>query len=232
LKSKCAFKNILRFSTLIILLSGIDSLGMDHSMATSLSTKNQGETLQEMPMAKKKRIYTVTGEEDFEAVSGFGANDSMAGMMNLMMVEGSGIENMEMAPMKAQETDSVALENVTDKKALERKSISQNLSMKVVVEPKKPIMGTNKLNIRVTDQNGKPMMGLKLKAIVAMASMDMGTTTPKVRELESGNYEVETRFLMQGPWRVTITSQNKEGIETFKNDFIFEAGAQKPWIQK
>ena len=52
-----------------------------------------------VPQLQEKGTYTATGSEDWKAQTGFGHNAGMVGMMNQMMVGGSGMEGMKMAPM-------------------------------------------------------------------------------------------------------------------------------------
>jgi nitrogen fixation protein FixH len=52
-----------------------------------------------VPQLQEKGTYTATGNEDWKAQTGFGHNAGMVGMMNQMMVGGSGMEGMKMAPM-------------------------------------------------------------------------------------------------------------------------------------
>lgn len=61
------------------------------------------------------------------------------------------------------------------------------------------------LTLTVTGSNGKPLVGAKVKAAVAMTSMDMGTTFPAIKELGGGKYQGIVSFAMQGPWRVSVT---------------------------
>ena len=53
-----------------------------------------------MPQLQEKGTYTATGGEDWKAQTGFGHNAGMVGMMNQMMVGGSGMEGMKMPAMK------------------------------------------------------------------------------------------------------------------------------------
>lgn len=55
----------------------------------------------QMPKLKAKRVYTVPNPEAGEALEaqrGFGDQSDEVQMMNLMMVGGSGYEEMEMTP--------------------------------------------------------------------------------------------------------------------------------------
>jgi len=52
-----------------------------------------------IPELKETGTYTATGKEDWKMQAGFGHNAGMVGMMNKMMVGGSGSEGMKMAPM-------------------------------------------------------------------------------------------------------------------------------------
>jgi hypothetical protein len=54
-----------------------------------------------IPKIAPSRIVTVTGDEDWDEITAFGRESSFVAMMNLMMVGGSGYENMRMEPVKA-----------------------------------------------------------------------------------------------------------------------------------
>ncbi len=62
----------------------------------------------------------------------------------------------------------------------------------------------NTLTLTLTDGSGKPVLGAKIEAAVAMTGMDMGTTRPVFQETGGGRYEAAVAFSMPGPWRVTL----------------------------
>lgn len=64
--------------------------------------------------------------------------------------------------------------------------------------------GDNTLNISLTNAAGKPITAAKITAQVGMTSMDMGTTSPDVKEMGKGHYATTVAFNMAGPWRVTL----------------------------
>ncbi len=53
-----------------------------------------------MPQLQEQRTYIATGKEDWKVRTGFGKNTGVVAMMSQMMVGGSGMEGMKMAPMK------------------------------------------------------------------------------------------------------------------------------------
>ena len=69
-------------------------------MIVSLGSLNKSqagsEGMKDLPLIKAGKIHTVDGSEDFESEKGFGDEEPMVKMMNLMMVEGSGYEGMSM----------------------------------------------------------------------------------------------------------------------------------------
>jgi len=79
--------------------------GMDMKSAEMKSTEMKGMTgiadmkTATIPELKEKGTYTATGDENWEKQTGFGKNAGMVGMMNLMMVGGSGMEGMKMPAM-------------------------------------------------------------------------------------------------------------------------------------
>ena len=71
-----------------------------------------------------------------------------------------------------------------------------------IASPVKP--GDNALDITVANAAGKPLTSAKITAQVAMTLMDMGTTSPPIKELGKGHYGATVNFSMSGPWRVTV----------------------------
>ena len=71
-----------------------------------------------------------------------------------------------------------------------------------IASPVKP--GDNALDITVANAAGKPLTSAKIAAQVAMTLMDMGTTSPPIKELGKGHYGATVNFSMSGPWRVTV----------------------------
>lgn len=64
--------------------------------------------------------------------------------------------------------------------------------------------GDNALDIVVTNAAGKPLTSAKITAQVEMTSMNMGTTSPLVKETGKGHYTTTVNFSMTGPWRVIV----------------------------
>ena len=170
-------------------------------VAGAQSAANYKEAMQDMPRLQAKRLLTVTGNENWSQMTGFGKDTPMVSMMTLMMVGGSGMEHMTMKSMK------MGTMNMGDMAmgAPEAPPASSGLPVTVTLTPNPPIVGDNTLDVLVTDTGGKPVTGLKWTATVEMTSMDMGTTHPKVTEGKNGHYTTEAEFSMKGPWRVTFT---------------------------
>ncbi len=77
-------------------MPGMDTGGMNMGgMKTGIADMKTAT----VPQLQEKGTYTATGSEDWKAQTGFGHNAGMVGMMNQMMVGGSGMEGMKMAPM-------------------------------------------------------------------------------------------------------------------------------------
>jgi hypothetical protein len=55
------------------------------------------ESMPNMPIIKPKRVFTVENPEELAAQAGFGKDAKEIEMMNQMMVEGSGMEGMDMS---------------------------------------------------------------------------------------------------------------------------------------
>lgn len=172
------------------------------------------ESMPSMPTIKSK-IYTVKNGEDLDSQKGFGDEEAMTRMMNLMMVEGSGYEGMDMEAMK------LADNNLHNSHSMEGMNMATTGSKKsdgyvVDVEKKDVKVGTNSVEFSVKE-NGKVAKGLKIKSQVYMTSMDMGTEEPQVKEIMAGKYQVKASFIMKGPWAIKLIFPNgKENVLNFE----------------
>ena len=185
-------------------------------LTTLLSTTALAGTqgMSSMPTIQPKKVYTVKGDEDFDSQKGFGEEESMTRMMNLMMVEGSGYEGMDMDAMKV--SDNTARSSGHSMSGMSTQDpVKSDFPYQVEVLNKQTKVGSNNIEFSVK-QNGKEVKGLKLKAQVYMTSMDMGTEEPKVKEMTAGKYQVKAPFTMKGPWAVKIIfPNNKETVLDF-----------------
>ncbi len=172
-----------------------------------------------IPRLQEKGTYTATGDEDWKKQTGFGHNAGMVGMMVQMMVGGSGMEGMKMAPMNMKFDEQNYAKPAGDEAAGDmagmdmggKKDAMPGMKMPAAASSatitaalSAPKSGDNALQIAVTDAQGKPVTGAKITTSVAMTSMDMGTTHPTVKELGGGKYAASVNFGMAGPWRVTV----------------------------
>src|SRR5262249_17429781 len=140
-------EEIVRITPFLILLCATPVLAGTEGMPT-------------MPLAKPLRTITVTGKEDFEAIRGFGKEASEVEMMNLMMIEGSGMEAMEMGGMKTGPESAVAAPAPS-------KAGNSPYEVFAHVSPGPPRVGANTLDLTVIDHStGKPSSGLSLRAEV------------------------------------------------------------------
>jgi hypothetical protein len=192
-------KSILLFSALI--------------SATAIAA-NEG--MPNMPKVNAKRVYMVKSQEEGETLlddRGFGEKEPEVKMMNLMMVEGSGYEGMDMAGMKLSKNDkgtpSMDMSGSGKNEASSAEG-AHSYEVKQTIKPNPPKPGVNTIEFLVNDKSGKPAKGLKIKSEVKMTSMDMGTENPKVKEIAPGKYQTKVSFTMQGPWAVTLTFPNGE----------------------
>jgi nitrogen fixation protein FixH len=196
--------------------------------AVGSSTQNapSKEAMKDVPRLKEKQILTVTGKEDWSALTGFGADAGMAEMMTQMMVGGSGMEHMKMGPMKP----GMKMASMPGM-PMGVGASSGGMPVTVTLSQNPPIIGDNTLDVLVTDAGGKPMTGLKLMASVAMTSMDMGTAKPKVTEGKDGHYAVTAAFSMKGPWQVTLMTdpKAKKGA-ALHTALTFDVGSKDKWV--
>ncbi|HLK55260.1 MAG TPA: FixH family protein [Chthonomonadaceae bacterium] len=151
---------------------------------------------QNPPRLQPKAVLTVTGNENWEEMTGFGKDAAMAEMMTLMMVGGSGMEHMKMGAMKSGKP-----------KEGTPAATGQAEGWQVVLNTKADMLtvGKNTLDVTIMDPAGKPVTGAKVSSAVEMTSMDMGVKRPLAKEGEAGHYLTDVEFSMKGPWRVTLT---------------------------
>jgi hypothetical protein len=174
------------------------------SIASVTTTVRAGsESMPSMPVIKEKKVTIITGKEDMQNTQGFGDSEGEVKMMNLMMVEGSGYEGMEM-DMGAHGHSHAKAENSATPKQDEFP-----YEIHATIKPNPPKVGANQLEFTLTDRKTKKeVSGLKLEAEVFMTSMDMGTEMPKVQERTPGRYQTKVSFSMKGPWAVKIKVQS------------------------
>lgn len=77
---------------------------MERGPSIALEAMHHGpDAASSMPKIAPTRVWTVTGDEDWDALTGFGRTSPFVAMMNLMMVGGSGFENMRMPAVKPED---------------------------------------------------------------------------------------------------------------------------------
>jgi hypothetical protein len=188
-----------------------------------------------MPKIQPKKTFSVQNAdagEDLQAERGFGEQEPMVRMMNLMMVEGSGMEGMDMGSMKMTASNEAppkhssipGMNMGSEKKSMAEPEKSEEKSgtftYEIKAAPEAAKVGTNTLEISILNA-GKPAKGLAPKAKVYMTSMDMGTEEPKVKEVSPGKYRVKVAFAMKGPWAVKLTTKGEE------KEFHFNVGGSQ-----
>lgn len=191
--------------TLLVALSGAQ--GVAGGTASKDDHVHHEGTMKEMAHLKEAGVMTVTGDENWDDMLGFGKESTMAEMMTQMMVGGSGMEHMKMAAMKPGMSMGGMQRDKTKTKDMAMDA--QGLPVTVTPAQNPPVVGDNRMDVLVTDASGKPVTGLKLMATVAMTSMDMGTDRPKAVEGKDGHYSVPVKFSMKGLWRVMLMNDGK-----------------------
>ncbi len=210
-------------------LPGMDMGGKTDGMAgmSAMKTGIADMKTATVPELQEKGTYTATGHEDWKLQAGFGHNAAMVGMMNQMMVGGSGMEGMKMPAMHMKfdeknyakpegddatgtgdmagmdmggKNSGMKINTPTPASAAPSASLPQTVTAAIDA----PKAGDNILQVTVTDAQGRPLTGAKITASVAMASMDMGTTHPAVTEKGGGQYTATANFSMAGPWQVKV----------------------------
>ncbi len=186
--------------------------------------RSMEEGMPKMRRIQAKRTFIVPNQEAGEELlkqRGYGDQEPMVRMMNLMMVGGSGYEGMDMAQMTADATNSKISGPATVPTPAEGQTATFDFDAKITPNP--PTVGANILVIVIQRKNTTdPAMGLKIAAQVYMTSMDMGTEEPSVQEISPGRYQLKAVFSMAGPWAVKILLP-EEGTKVLN----FEVGASK-----
>ena len=177
-----------------------------------------------MPQLKEKSVTKAVAGMDLTKNAGFGQNAPMVGMMNLMMVGGSGMEGMKMAPMdmKFDEANFAGQGSDASMADMPMGGMDVKGSLKVEAKLDKASVGDNSVSITILTSDGKPVEKAKVTTAVAMKSMDMGTAHPAVKELGKGRYVTKANFSMGGPWRLTLTV-TASGMKPSTYTFDFEA---------
>jgi hypothetical protein len=173
-----------------------------------------------MPQLKEKNSYAWEEGMDFDSRTGFGKLEPMVRMMILMMVGGSGMEGMKMAPMDMKFDSANFTEGGDDPmKDMPGKDMSTK-PFKVTADLGSPKTGDNNVVVTITTPDGKPVEKAKITTSVAMTNMDMGTAHPSVKDLGKGKYGLKATFSMAGPWRLTVVvSAAGKPASTYTFDF-------------
>src|SRR5690242_15143135 len=118
------------FAVAVAVLMGLRPWAVAQHAGHYGSKSDSKEAIQSVQRLQPKRVMTVKGDEDWDSLTGFGKDSSMAEMMTLMMVGGSGMEHMKMGPMRA------------GKKRADSGAITQSsgLPLAVTVTPNPPVV--------------------------------------------------------------------------------------------
>ncbi len=197
-------------------------------LATSTHALAAEEGMTQMPKIKPKSSYSVQSNEKGEDLldnRGFGEKEPMVRMMNLMMVEGSGVEGMDMNDASTKATAGHEMNHGHEMKMAANESSptqtssakSSGLKFEATIAPSPAKVGANSVTISVRDsKSGELKKGLKPKAQVYMMSMDMGTDEPRVSETSPGKYQLKAIFSMKGPWAVKLILPSEEKVFSFE----------------
>ncbi len=183
------------------------------SFFLSISSARAGtEGMPSMPRIEAKKVYSVPSEEEGERLledRGFGDKEPEVRMMNLMMVEGSGFEGMDMDDMSQADMKHASTKghHAGHKAVTASDEVKNNANneIELTARPESPIVGANKYEFKALPKS-------KIKAEVYMTNMDMGIDSPKVKEIRPGIYQVKANFSMAGPWALKITTPRGEQV--------------------
>lgn len=190
------------------------------------------EGMPKMPKIQPKKVYSIKNKKEGEELleqRGYGDQEPMVRMMNLMMVGGSGYEGMDMSEMAGDKKHVAMSGHEGHMQAAappvptpaEGQTASYDFNVKITPDP--PKVGTNTLVVGIQHKNeAKPAKGLNIKAQVFMTTMDMGTEEPNVKEIAPGRYQIKVGFSMKGQWAVKLLLP-----ESGEKVLNFEVGTSK-----
>ncbi|MFN4179765.1 MAG: FixH family protein [Armatimonadota bacterium] len=98
---------------------------------------------------------------------------------------------------------------------------SDDLTVTFALQPDPPRVGDNKLQVRLTDVKGQPVIDAKVQVKFSMPNMRMAGPTVSLRHDKNGVYIGSVLLGMEGAWRAEVTvqrSDKKPIVVTF--DFI------------
>ncbi|MBC7386915.1 MAG: FixH family protein [Cryobacterium sp.] len=176
------------------------------------------EGMKEMPLAVPSKTYTVPSKEAGESLveaRGFGDQEPSVRMMNLMMVEGSGFEGMDMAEGMASKKTPVAPHSHSGSLA---KTLAKS-TIEITKAPAPAKVGSNVFEFRMKPENAERASSKQSPVLqVSMTTMDMGTDRPEMVQISPGTYRAKVLFSMEGPWELKITT--KQESKSFVVDVV------------
>lgn len=154
---------------------------------------------------------------------GFGKNAPMVAMMNQMMVEGSGMEGMKMVPMRmdfgAQNYASGSALRATgatlgggEWKVESKTPFPKGMKVAVISHRAGPDGGV--LITLQFKQEGASFTPKDLTAKLAMVTMNMGTSSPKIQARPDGSVDVTAFPSMAGQWKIEFSFTGPDGAVT------------------
>ena len=100
--------------------------------------------------------------------------------------------------------------------------VAGKFRIKVSVNPERPRVGRNKVNIQVMDENGAPVSGAKLRVVAemaAMGSMPAMQEPAEISETAPGQYQGVLEIPMAGSWPLAVDVE-KAGLG--HGDLVFD----------
>jgi Cu(I)/Ag(I) efflux system membrane fusion protein len=129
--------------------------------------------------------------------------EGMKGMQGMQMGDMKGMEGMKgMAGMKGME-NMPGMEMGSKKEGTETRQIN-GLTLSLTTAPEKPKAGNVLLNLKLTDQAGKPVTNAQVVFVYTMPMPGMTDSKVAARHTKDGLYEGTVLFGMGGTWVVTV----------------------------
>ena len=81
--------------------------------------------------------------------------------------------------------------------------------------------GITTLELHLTDPQGLPIEQAQVSPSAKMTNMDMVTNSIRVKPLGQGNYAVQLRLYMAGPWEISIVAQ-ANGFDSLQRTLLVQ----------
>ncbi len=145
----------------------------------------------------------------------------LAGCMCLMPMEKMDMGGMDMGMDQKMKMPEVAAAKKSPAGMIEKKA--GGLTLVFSTDPTPARMGENRVQVTVTDENGKPVSNVKVQLTFTMPMPGMIPATVSMTQGKPGVYEAKVNLGMAGQWDLTVTIQ-RSGQPDIQDTFSVVAG--------